>query len=57
MFKTFKRGLIEMKNYIIYKCKICGCEFILPKKYVRTNEGQGNYISCPYKGHKDIIVT
>lgn len=46
-----------MKEYIIYKCKICGCEFILPKQYVRLNENKGNYIACPYRGHKNIVVT
>lgn len=46
-----------MKEYIIYKCKTCGCIFILPKKHVRINEGKGNYITCPYRGHKGIIVT
>ncbi len=45
-----------MKNYIIYRCKICGCEFILPKQYVKFNEGKGNYIACPYRGHKKITV-
>ncbi|MEW8973938.1 MAG: hypothetical protein AB2375_07040 [Tissierellaceae bacterium] len=45
-----------MKNYIIYRCKICGCEFILPKQYVRINESRGDYIACPYGGHKQIIV-
>lgn len=45
-----------MKEYIIYKCKICGCEFILPRQYVKANEDKGNYISCPYRGHKNITV-
>lgn len=45
-----------MKEYIIYRCKICGCEFILPKQYVRITEDKNNYISCPYKGHKSITV-
>lgn len=48
---------MNSKEYIVYKCKICGCEFILPKQYVRLNEDKGNYIACPYRGHKNIIVT
>lgn len=45
-----------MKEYIVYICKICGCEFILPKEHVKFNEDKGNYISCPYKGYKKITV-
>ena len=47
----------NMKEYIIYKCKTCECEFILPKKHVRTNVDKGNDIRCPYRNHKNIIVT
>lgn len=46
-----------MKEYIVYKCKICGCSFVLPSSEVIFNEKQGNYISCPFKGHKNIVVT
>ncbi len=46
-----------MKEYIVYKCKICGCSFILPTSEVKYNEEKGNYISCPLKGHKNIVVT
>lgn len=46
-----------MKEYIIYRCKICGKSFILLSEEVRFNEKQGNYISCPFKGHKNIVVT
>lgn len=46
-----------MKEYIVYKCKTCGCEFILPKQYYKLNQDKGDYISCPYKGHRNIIVT
>lgn len=45
-----------MKNYIVYKCKVCECVFVLPKEYVRTNENKGNYLSCPFRGHKNIAV-
>lgn len=45
-----------MKEYIVYKCKNCGCEFILPNQYVKLNESKENYISCPYRGHKNVIV-
>jgi len=45
-----------MKEYVIYRCKICGCEFILPKQYVRINDNKGNYISCPYRGHRKVSV-
>lgn len=46
-----------MKEYLVYKCNICNCEFILPKQYVKINQSRDNYISCPYRGHKQIIVT
>ena len=46
-----------MKEYIIYKCKTCNKTFILLAEEVKFNENQGNYISCPYRGHKNIIVT
>ncbi|WP_353096328.1 hypothetical protein [Tissierella praeacuta] len=46
-----------MKEYVVYRCKICGCNFILPIEHVKYNEKLGNYISCPFKGHKNIIVT
>lgn len=45
-----------MKEYLVYRCKICGCEFILPKQYVKLNEDKGNYLSCPFRGHKNIVV-
>ena len=50
------KGSDTMKEYIIYKCKICGCEFILPRQYVKVNDDKGTYISCPYRGHGKIIV-
>lgn len=46
-----------MKNYLIYRCKICNKNFILPKNEVELNKEQGNYLTCPFKGHKNIIVT
>lgn len=46
-----------MKEYIIYKCKVCGCSFILLAEETKYNQDKGNYISCPFKGHRDIIVT
>lgn len=45
-----------MKDYIVYKCLMCGCIFILPIEHVKYNEDKGNYISCPFRGHKNIIV-
>ena len=45
-----------MKDYIVYKCLVCGCIFILPISDVKINEDKGNYISCPFKGHKNITV-
>lgn len=44
-------------EYIIYRCKICGCSFILPIDEVKHNEDKGNYLTCPFRGHKDIMVT
>lgn len=46
-----------MKEYIIYRCKTCGCSFILLAEETKYNESKGNYLSCPFKGHKDIVVT
>lgn len=46
-----------MKEYIIYRCKICGGSFILPKNEVKLNEDKGNYLTCPFRGHKAIVVT
>ena len=46
-----------MKEYITYKCKTCGNSFVLPTNEVKYNEKQGNYITCPYRGHKNIVVT
>ena len=46
-----------MKEYITYRCKICGSSFILPAIEVRYNEDKGNYLTCPFRGHKSIIVT
>jgi len=46
-----------MKDYIVYKCKICKKTFILLTEEVRFNESKGNYISCPFRGHRNISVT
>lgn len=46
-----------MKEYIVYKCKICKSTFILLAHEAKHNEDRGNYLSCPFKGHRDIIVT
>lgn len=45
-----------MKDYIVYKCKVCGCEFILHVDQVKWNTEKGNYISCPLRGHKNVVV-
>ena len=45
-----------MKDYIVYRCVACGCTFILPLEDVQANENKENYISCPFKGHKNIVV-
>lgn len=43
-----------MRNYLVYKCKSCGVEFIIHKDYIDTNR---NYLTCPLHGkHKNIIV-
>jgi len=46
-----------MKEYIVYKCLVCGCIFILPSDHVKYNENEGNYITCPFRGHKQIVVS
>lgn len=45
-----------MKDYIVYKCLNCGCIFILPIDHVKYNEDKGNYITCPFRGHKNIVI-
>lgn len=41
-------------NYIIYRCKTCGTEFIIPKEFIDYNN---NYITCPIHGkHSNVIV-
>lgn len=45
-----------MKDYVVYKCKVCQCVFILPIEHVKINENKGNYLSCPFRGHKHIVV-
>ena len=46
-----------MKDYIVYKCKVCHKYFILLTEEVRMTEEKGDHITCPHKGHRDIIVT
>lgn len=46
-----------MKDYIVYKCRVCHKYFILLTEEVRMTESKGDYITCPHKGHRDIIVT
>lgn len=46
-----------MKEYITYKCKVCNKTFILLASEAEHNENQGNYITCPFRGHKNIVVT
>lgn len=46
-----------MKEYIIYKCKMCGSSFIFSSEEVKFNEDKGRYLSCPFKRNRDIIVT
>lgn len=46
-----------MKEYIVYKCKICKSTFILLADEAKHNEDKGNYLSCPFRGHRDIVVT
>lgn len=42
------------KNYIMYLCKECGCEFIIPKEHVSHTD---NYITCPKHGrHHQVTV-
>ncbi len=43
-----------MKEYIVYKCQECGCEFIILREYVDHNS---NYLTCPKHGrHHQIKV-
>lgn len=46
-----------MMEYIVYKCRICNKIFILLADETKHNESKGNYLSCPFKGHEDIVVT
>jgi DNA-directed RNA polymerase subunit RPC12/RpoP len=46
-----------MKEYIIYRCNVCGNYFILLRSQVKYSERESKYITCPYHGkHKDIRV-
>lgn len=46
-----------MKEYIVYKCRTCGNNFILLSNQVKYSEKESKYITCPFHGkHKDIIV-
>lgn len=45
-----------MKNFLIYRCKICNKHFILDKEEVQLNLDKGNYLCCPFRGHRDIVV-
>ena len=42
---------------IIYKCNICGRNFILFSNQLKYSEEEGRYIACTYfAGHRDITV-
>lgn len=46
------------RDYIVYKCLVCGKEFVLQKKDVEHSEHESKYLTCPFHGkHKKIIVT
>lgn len=44
-----------MKEYIKYRCKICGCEFTINKKYVTYAKKEHRYITCPIHGKHKLI--
>lgn len=47
-----------MKEYIVYKCKICGKHTILLGEEVTHSENESKYITCGHDGrHKRLIVT
>ena len=46
MILNYKEGE-NMKEYIIYRCKVCGGSFIFPKNEVKLNEDKGNFfLAC-----------
>lgn len=47
-----------MKEYIVYKCKICNKHTILLGEEVNHSENESKYITCGHDGrHKRLIVT
>ena len=41
------------RNYIVFKCKACGCEFAMPKEQMTTTT---NYVGCPLNGRHNATV-
>ena len=48
---------MKCDEFIIYKCKICGCEFAVKQDYIKYAELEHKYITCPLHGkHNQINV-
>lgn len=46
-----------MREYIVYRCKICGCNFAVERSYIKHAEQEYRYLTCPLHGkHRDINV-
>lgn len=45
-----------MKNYILYKCQNCGCEFGLEKEYAKRAIKNNWYVGCPIQNHANVNV-
>jgi len=45
---------MAMKNYLMFRCKECGTEFSIPKRYIQEHT---NYVGCPMDGrHPQAVV-
>lgn len=46
-----------MKQHILFKCKVCGCDFSISKIDLSHAKREHKYISCPLHGkHHRINV-
>jgi len=43
-----------LKNYTLFKCKVCGTEFSIPSQYIHESTYE---VRCPMHGeHNDTVV-
>ena len=50
----FKKGCEQVfKNHILFKCKKCGCEFTIPKEWIKATT---NWVGCPLHGKHNATV-